>query len=215
MRRLAISLTLIVCSLLAGKSNSQDLQSMSYPEEAIASLRKSHLPTIAKSIDQISHDWSFITDNFEKVGVPTEDYQRSMAQNQALLATAGEMPDDPVSATVVGDVAEDLSAKAEHIMDVSTTIAGATAAAYSEVDISIRTVHGSTEVNGYLIGFSPRHLAGSDSLFRFNNPTSPSVGKLPPGRYEMTAMLNGQVVQRQEVSIGILGQGPEIVCLVP
>ncbi|MER9533031.1 hypothetical protein NKI89_24940 [Mesorhizobium sp. M0309] len=201
--------------LFSGSARSQDSFSVKFPSDAISRLKERNLPVTAGALQSISTDWSFIASSFEKAGTPSQEFQFSMQHNKLLLETAAASSLNELSVPLVVDVAEDLSVKAKHIEAVNQTVIGVSASAYSAVDLSVRTFRKDREINGYFIGFNPRHLAGDVPEVRFNNPTSPSKGSLAPGRYEMTAILNGKVVKRQEVSVGILGQGPEINCVVP
>jgi hypothetical protein len=207
--------TLVAYALLEGGAVAQDAVELTYPSDALAQLEKTHTPAVSQSAGKISANWNFIAKSFKEVGDPSNDFRQVMQHNVELLEKAAAEPDDPFSVTLVRDVEEDLQIKAEYISTVGA-VGMMTAAAYSEVAIEVRTKRSDgQEVHGYFVGFSPRHLAGSDPMYRFNNPTSPSSGTLPPGRYKMTANLNGQIVQRQEVSVGIQGQGQPITCLVP
>lgn len=186
-----------------------------YPTEAISQLEGADAPAVAKAAGVISSEWNFIEDSFGNVGSPTESFRLAMDHNKELLQRAAEDPNDKFSVELVEYVEEDLVIKSNYIRDKSVE-ATISAAIYSEVAVDVRTIKNGSEIDGYFIGFSPRHMAGSDPLIKFNNPTNPSEGSLPPGRYELMAILNNQVVQRQEISVGILGQqGRPIICLVP
>jgi hypothetical protein len=199
----------------AGAQDTKNAMLFDYPTAAISKLEKADAPEVAKAAGVISLEWNFIKDSFRNLGSPTENFLITMNHNKELLQTAADDPSGKLSAELVGYVEEDLVIKSNYIRDRSGQ-ASISAAIYSEVAVDVRTMKNGGEIDGYFIGFSPRHMAGSDPLIKFNNPTNPSEGALPPGRYEMMAMLNNQVVQRQEVSIGILGQqGKTIICLVP
>ncbi len=203
----ALAYVFLVTSAQAG-----DVFSWTYPADSLEQLKGAKTPFVAAAAGKISADWIFIADSFGKVGDPTEAFQRSMDHNRMLLKTAAAEPDAELSSTLVSDVEDDIAIKARYISKASLV----TVSSYSEIGLKVITMKKGKEVNGYFIGFSPRHLAGNDPMFRFNNPTSPSEGTLPPGRYEMTAILNGKIVQRQEVAVGILGQeGGTVTCLVP
>ncbi|MES0191687.1 hypothetical protein [Mesorhizobium sp. C264A] len=207
-----ICLAALICIPLAASASAEDGFSWSYPADSLTVLKEAKTPFVANAAGKISENWTFISSSFEKVGVPTESFQRSMNHNRLLLKAAAAEPDSDFSSILMEDVEDDLSIKANYINNAVLF----NPSSYSEVAIEVRTVKKGKEVNGYFVGFSPRHLAGDDPMFRFNNPTSPSSGSLPPGRYEMTAMWNGKIVQRQEVSVGIFGQGSNTVTfLVP
>ena len=186
-----------------------------YPEAAISRLERANTPAVVKSAQAISAQWNFIADSFSDVGPPPTTFLLAMEHNKKLLQRASEQPGDVRSLEIVQYVAADLAIKSDYIKDKSLN-AIVSPTIYGEVAVDVRTVRNGGEVDGYFIGFSPRYLAGGDPLIKFNNPTNPSEGSLPPGRYEMIAILNNEVVQRQEVSIGVLGQTDKpIICLVP
>ncbi|RWB34598.1 hypothetical protein [Mesorhizobium sp.] len=218
MQHLRLMFTWMVAAftILAGGAVAQDAMDLTYPSDALAQLENTQTPAVSQSAGKISANWKFIAASFKEVGDPSNDFKQVMQHNVSLLQKAAAKPDDPFSVTLVRDVEEDLQIKAEYI-STAGAVGMMTVAAFSEVDIEVRTKRSDgQEVHGYFVGFSPRHLAGSDPMHKFNNPTSPSSGTLPPGRYEMTANLNGQIVRRQEVSVGIQGQqGQPITCLVP
>ncbi|TIX96358.1 MAG: hypothetical protein E5V24_01375 [Mesorhizobium sp.] len=215
MQHLRLMFTWMVAAftILAGGAIAQDAMDLTYPSDALAQLENTQTPAVSQSAGKISANWKFIAASFKEVGDPSNDFKQVMQHNVSLLQKAAAKPDDPFSVTLVRDVEEDLQIKAEYI-STAGAVGMMTVAAFSEVDIEVRTKRSDgQEVHGYFVGFSPRHLAGSDPMY---NPTSPSSGTLPPGRYEMTANLNGQIVRRQEVSVGIQGQqGQPITCLVP
>jgi hypothetical protein len=216
MRRLRSTVTwlAVVIALSAGNSAAEDTTKLYYPADALSKLSGLHGAGVANAAKDISSKWMFIEDSFQKAGGnPSDAFEQGMNANALVLKNAAAKPDDPASIAIVNDVLADLSIKTEHINSVTQV----SAFAYSEVTIEVRTkTSDGREVNGYFIGFSPNHKSGDkDPMFSFNNPTSPSSGSLPPGRYEMTVTLNNQIVQRQQVSIGIQGQGNTITCVVP
>lgn len=214
MRHLRLMCTwMIAYALLVGIAKAQDVVALTYPADALAQLEETQTTAVALAAGKLSIHWGYIANRFSTVGAPSKDFQRGMEHNKSLLAIAAADPDDPLSVTLVRNVEEDLAIKANYISEVETLAA----AAFSEVAVEVKTKRkDQEEVDGYFIGFSPKHLTGSDPMYRFNNPTSPTSGNLPPGRYEMIAILADQVVQRQEVSIGIHGQQRQaITCLVP
>ncbi|MBZ9668703.1 hypothetical protein [Mesorhizobium sp. ES1-3] len=158
---------------VAGSAKSQDFFSVKFPNDAFSSLKERNLPLAADELQKISTDWSFVTSSFEKAGTPSQDFQLSMQHNKMLLETAASSLNE-LSVLLVGDVADDLSIKAKHIEAVNQTLVGVSAAAYSAVELSVTTLRKDKEINGYYIGFNPRHLAGDVPEIRFNNPTSPS-----------------------------------------
>lgn len=208
----SICLGLAACAFLGGTASSQNVMSLEYPAESLSQLKETQVPMVAVDVDNISQNWKIIADSFDKVGTPTPNFQRAMDHNKQLLLTAAAKPNDPVSAVLLSDVKEDLAIKVKYIGQVTTV----NALSYSEVEVEVKTMRNGQEVDGYFIGFNPKALPSDDPMFRFNNPTSPSSGKLPAGRYEMIALRNDQIVQRQEVSVGtILGQGQLITFMVP
>ncbi|NEI50514.1 hypothetical protein GR217_22785 [Rhizobium leguminosarum] len=211
---LAIALNALL-GTSAGAQDTKNAMLFDYPTAAISQLGRADAPEVAKAAGVISSEWNFIEDSFRNIGSPSKNFRLAMNHNKELLQTAADDPNGKLSMELVGYVEEDLAIKSNYIRGRSTQ-ATVSAAIYSEVAVDVRTMKNGGEIDGYIIGFSPRHMAGSDPLIKFNNPTNPSEGSLPPGRYEMMAILNNQVVQRQEVSIGILGQkGEPIICLVP
>ncbi|MHA7775685.1 hypothetical protein [Roseibium sp. M-1] len=201
--------------LLVAGAAAQDVMPLAQPTDALIQLKETDWPELAKAVEVISVEWDFIAESFDKAGgPPTDRFQLTMEHNKSLLQKAAAAPNNQYSLDIVGYVEEDLMLKANYIREKS---AGAvvTAAAYSEVAVDVRTMKNGSEVDGYFIGFSPRYMAGGNPLITFNNPTNPSEGSLAPGRYEMMAIQDGKVVQRQEVSVGILGQKGPIICLVP
>ncbi|RUT85551.1 MULTISPECIES: hypothetical protein [unclassified Mesorhizobium] len=207
-----IYLAALAYLFLATSAKADEVFSWTYPADSLAQLKGAKTPFVAAAAGKISADWIFIADSFGKIGDPTQAFQRSMDHNRMLLETAAARPDAELSSMLVSDVEDDISIKARYISKVNIV----TVSSYSEIGLEVVTMKKGKEIDGYFVGFSPRHLAGNDPMFRFNNPTSPSKGTLPPGRYEMTAILNGKIVQRQEISIGIFGQeGGTVTCLVP
>jgi hypothetical protein len=190
----------------------QDNWGLALPAGSLSVLKqKSDAPEIKKALGEISEDWGFIEHSFKKVGAPTGMYKEIMEYNRVLLDKAAVQTNAGDAATLVYDVKEDLAVKAGYIRAVPT----ASAAVYSEVSVVVKTMKDLQEVHGYFIGFSPKSRSGQDPVYRFNNPTSPSEGSLPPGRYEMVAILNKKIVERQEVSIGLAGgQNESITCLI-
>ncbi|MCR4268153.1 hypothetical protein [Nitratireductor sp. ZSWI3] len=216
MQRVRSSCFAIAISLLlAAGAAAQDVMPLAQPTDALLQLKEVDWPELAKAAEVISVEWDFIAESFDKVGgPPTDQFQLAMKHNKLLLQKAAAEPNNQYSLELVDYVEEDLILKASFIREKS---AGAvvTAATYSEVAVDVRTMKNGSEIDGYFIGFSPRYMAGGNPLVTFNNPTNPSKGSLAPGRYEMMAIQNGKVVQRQEVSVGILGQQGPIICLVP
>jgi hypothetical protein len=190
----------------------QDNWGLAVPAESLRALKqKSDAPDVYKALGEISEDWTFIEYSFGKVGSPTDKYKEIMDYNRKLLNEAAMQANSGDAAKLVYDVKEDLAVKAGYIR----TVPIASAAAYSEVSVVVKTMKNQQEVHGYFIGFSPKYLSGQDPVYRFSNPTSPSEGSLPPGRYEMVAILNGTIIARQEVNIGVKGgQDQSTTCLI-
>lgn len=190
----------------------QDSLMAVYPEVPLQSLFSSPNPEVREEIQSISENWVFIGKEIENLGVASRDYVEAMEYNNFLIQLATTTDDPDLALEIIRDVENDLSVKSNFIRassDFSLT-------AFTEVDVSVITLQGVDEAHGYMIGFSPRRHRGGEPLYRFNNPSSPTEGTLPPGIYEVIATKGDQVVSRQEATVGESGKAMvTIKVLVP
>ena len=155
----------------------QDNWGLAVPTDSLRALKqKSDVPDVNKALGEISEDWSFIEYSFGKVGSPTDKYKEIMNYNRKLLDEAA-VQTNAGYAKIVYDVKDDLAVKAGYIRAVPT----ASAIAYSEVSVVVKTMRNQQEVHGYFIGFSPKYLSGQDPIYRFQQSDQPKR-RIAPSR---------------------------------
>jgi hypothetical protein len=127
------------------------------------------------------------------------DFARSMSYNATLLGLASKSSDSEAAA-IFADVADDLEVKraAASGMAASSTFPG-------RVKVRIATLRNGSAVTGYTITLSPVRWQSAEPMFRLPS-LSPSGGEVPPGRYEVAAVLNDQVKVKQIHRIGLAAE---------
>ncbi|MBW8639174.1 hypothetical protein K1W69_18405 [Hoeflea sp. WL0058] len=215
---MSILLTLIFIQ----QSYAQDVfsQPIPVPNDALEVLETKQFPPsvnrqIKIQLQGISTDWTSIYGIVEGQNIEDQAFGRTMAYNEQLLMQASGAGEYDEVIDVIQAVSADLQTKNKYISYVRE--AGYSTAKMFEVAVEVRTKNAENldEVNGYYVSFSPLAYTDSKPMFRFNIPTSPSTGHLPPGNYIMNVEIDGEIVQKQSVSIGAsLGLLDSITCIV-
>jgi hypothetical protein len=138
------------------------------------------------------------------VQLPSEErtlYAKSLLHNAALIRLAALETDKARTASILADVDADLKVK-------SAARAGMAMASRFNgmVSVSVNTKRANSIVGGYIIILNPLQYRGSEPFVRFDKASSPSVGAVPPGRYELIAKRDGTEVRREIVTIGLDAQ---------
>ena len=123
-------------------------------------------------------------------------FARSISYNATLLTEAQRA--SPAQATLIlGEVADDL-----RIKRASAASMGASTSFPGRVTVMVTTVRGANAVNGYEITLNPVLWRGQEPMYRLTS-LSPATGTVPPGRYEVSALKNGAVANRNIYRIGL------------
>lgn len=124
------------------------------------------------------------------------DYARTVQFNADLLEDAVGAP-SAVRDEILTDVAADLQLKA-----AAAASPGIGSRFNGRVAIRVTTRRGAAAVNGYTIALNPVRYRGAEPFFRLAG-FSPAEGAVPPGRYEVLAILSGSVRARDVIPIGL------------
>lgn len=135
-----------------------------------------------------------------------EDYLKSLRLDCELLNQAARESDREKALEILRDVGDDLKIKERF----SRSAMAAAEILGAEVTVTIRTKRAGREVGGYLVRLNPKRYADNQApMFVFNNPTSPTSRKLPPGNYKLWLEDgNSAVIKTIPVTIGD-GDDPE------
>lgn len=127
------------------------------------------------------------------------DYVQSLDHDAQLLQAALDAS-EPERDAILADVAEDLEIKrsAGNGMGAGSSFPG-------RISIRVTTRRGVDAVPGYVIGLNPMRWRGQQPMFRLPL-LSPASGSVPPGRYEVIALRDGQTVARDIVRIGLAAE---------
>ena len=129
--------------------------------------------------------------------VDVADYSRSLSYDAELLESAAEIPD---RSAIIQDVADDIHIKQPTLMrDLSIPIVT------GRVVVRVVTKRGTVPVPGYVVTLNPVRWRGRDPMFRLPE-LSPSVGSVPPGRYEIAARREGSIVAKDVVRVGLASE---------
>src|SRR4029450_10721053 len=124
------------------------------------------------------------------------EFARSMRYNAQLLGLATSAP-DAEAAVILADVADDLEVKrgAASGMAAGSGFPGRGRGRGGDK-------RNGEEVTGYKITLSPVRWRNGEPMYRLDN-LSPAAGEVPPGRYEVAAILNDQVKAKEIFRIGL------------
>ncbi|WP_380780411.1 hypothetical protein [Sphingomonas sp. R86520] len=157
------------------------------------------LPEDDESLNAVQIDTSALREAASRItpaDVPA--YGRALDYDAELLETAARAPARE-RAAIVADVAQDLSIKrqAGAGMGSGTTFKG-------RIAVRVVTRRGTIAVPGYVIALNPVRWSGATPMYRLPR-LSPADALVPPGRYEVLALLAGACVARDVVPIGLFG----------
>ncbi len=136
--------------------------------------------------------------------LPAEDrslYAKALMHDASVIRAASRESDQGRAAALISDIEADLKIK-------SSARAGMAMASRfnGKVSVSVNTKRANHTVGGYVIILNPVHYKGGAPFVRFDKVSSPTLGAVPPGRYEMIAQLDGTEVKREVVTIGLDAQ---------
>ncbi len=143
----------------------------------------------------------------------SQDYLRTLNANSAALATViNERPNDDL--LVLRSVSDDLRAKVRVLTAGPLAVAGGFADAVPVV-VQVSDSTGKP-VRALMVRWNPaRDGTSGQAMFTFNNPTTPSRGSLPPGRYMMWLQaVSGEVRFAEERRVGMRGMVDTISVIV-
>jgi hypothetical protein len=127
------------------------------------------------------------------------DYARSLDHDAELLEEAIAATGTEREA-ILTDVLADLNIKQNAGAGM-----GAGSSFPGRVTVRVTTRRGTSSIPGYVIKLNPIRWRESDPMFRLP-VLSPASGNVPPGRYEVSAMLNGQTVTSDVFRIGLASE---------
>jgi hypothetical protein len=124
------------------------------------------------------------------------DFARSLSYNAELLAEASRASDEDAAAILV-DVSDDLEVKrsAAASMGISSSFPG-------RVRVRVSTLRNGQAVAGYVVTLNTVRWQAGQPMYRLPN-LSPAAGEVTPGRYLVSAILNGLVMASDVFRVGL------------
>jgi hypothetical protein len=141
-------------------------------------------------------------------------YAATLENNASLLERAAGASSLSEAQSLMSDAGADIDVKLRHH---STVMKFDSSKEFTDlVRVSVRTMRNGNPVPGYLIELSPKVYEKLEALYTFNQLTrvpDGASGIVAPGRYIVSAVLNGVPVVSDKRDIGLLSQSSEILDL--
>lgn len=158
------------------------------------------MPEDDRSLDAMQRDLMTLRMSSEQIAPEAEqDYALALSHNAQLLEAATQA-EGLERAALIADVEHDIAIKrfATIGMNAGTGFNG-------RISVRVVTMRGTASVPGYVIELNPVRWTGTDPMYRLAS-LSPSMGQVPPGRYEVIAKQGGVQVARDVMLIGVSGE---------
>lgn len=128
------------------------------------------------------------------------EFARSMDYNAQLLEQAA-IASEQDSAAILADVADDLEVKrmAGSGMGVASAFPG-------RVKVHVVTIRNGQSAPGYVITLNPVRWGDKEPMYRLSSLTPAAAGEVPPGRYEVSAILQNSIQARAVFRVGLAAE---------
>ncbi len=160
---------------------------------------------VSSILDQISD----LQDILQETEV-SPAYVRSLGYQALLIRRARGAPPEEAGA-ILAAVQDDIATK----LRFEWAVAEFSAARTRDIEVTVVTRrHDGTPVERMYVYANPVFFRDSDPIYPFTGLSSPTTEVLPPGKYDFTARLRGDVAQRLSVRLGLTGDVEEEVVIL-